>query len=213
MLLLTALLAVSCEREPARPQTPEPASGGGRPRDLNLTTLWTFDGDAPAMTTGDGTWKAVPAPDAPSPPRVLAQEASNDESVFNVALLDGTSRADLELDVKLKAIAGEYDQGGGLVWRAKDVNNYYIARFNPLEDNFRLYKVVDGVRTQLASAKADPTPGWHAMRVTMKGDSIECLLDGKVRVSANDATFKDAGRFGLWTKADARTQFDDLSVR
>ncbi len=206
LLLLAVALAACKEHERA---AAEKVQEEARPTDR----VWTFDKDAPALSAATGAWKVVPAPDAPSPRNVLAQEASNDEAIFNVALLDGTSCGDLDMTVKLKAIAGEYDQGGGVVWRAKDATNYYIARYNPLEYNFRLYRVVDGERSQLASAKADPTPGWHTLRIRMKGDAIECELDGKVRLEAKDSTFPGAGRIGFWTKADARTEFDDLSVR
>lgn len=205
--LLLIVVALSGCKEHGRPAPEErgaPAPSG---------RIWTFDEDAPALSAATGAWKIVAAPDAPSPPNVLVQEASSEEPVFNVALLDGTSFADFDMSVKLKAVAGEIDQGGGLVWRAGDASNYYIARYNPLEDNFRVYKVVAGQRTQLGSAKAAPTPGWHTVRVRMKGDAIECDLDGKVRLEAKDATFQGAGRIGFWTKADARTQFDDLSVR
>jgi len=180
----------------------------------NCAALCSFDGDAmPAYSVGAGTWKRIAAPDAPSSPNVLEQDASNGESIFNIALFDRTDVADVELGVKLKAIGGEIDRGGGLVWRARDARNYYVVRYNPLESNFRLYKVVDGVRAQIAGADAAATPGWHAMRVSMKGDAIVCELDGKVRLEATDATFPHAGRIGLWTKADARTQFDDLWLR
>jgi hypothetical protein len=133
--------------------------------------------------------------------------------VYNVALVEGTRFGDLELRVMLKAVAGEIDRGGGLVWRAKDARNYYIARYNPLEANFRVYKVVDGVREQLGTAEAAVPDGWRALRVRMKGDDIECELDGSVRLHARDATFRDAGAIGFWTKADARTRFDDLVAR
>jgi len=182
-------------------------------RSGNCGAVCSFDAEAhPALTVGAGDWQVVPAPDAPSPPNVLAQEASNADAVFNVALFDfdAVSRRDLELSVRLKAIAGDIDRGGGLVWRAKDVRNYYVARFNPLESNLRVYKVVDGARTELASADAEASPGWHKLRVRMVGDAIACELDGKIRIGLKDGTFPEAGKIGLWTKADARTQFDDV---
>jgi hypothetical protein len=111
-------------------------------------------------------------------------------------------------------VRGKTDQGGGLVWRYVDADNYYIARMNPLESNYRLYKVVNGKRTQLVT-KEDlkvPVGQWHVLAVTMKGDQIECSLDGKKYLEAKDSTFPMAGKVGLWTKADAQTNFDDFSV-
>ena len=144
--------------------------------------------------------------------QVLAQKASNPDETFNVALATDTHFKDLDISVRLKAVAGELDRGGGLVWRARDKDNYYIARYNPLEDNFRVYKVEKGQRTQFASAKVPGDTNWHTLRVTMAGRHITCYLDGKKHLEADDATFPDAGRIGLWSKADARSYFDDLVV-
>ena len=81
-----------------------------------------------------------------------------------------------------------------------------------LEDNYRLYHVVNGQRSELKSADIPHTPGWQTLRVTMTGDHIECYYDGKKYLDAKDSTFKEAGKIGLWTKADAQTHFDDLTV-
>ncbi len=143
---------------------------------------------------------------------MLAQKASNDDDTFNVVLVDGTQHKDVDIRVRLKAVAGELDRGGGLVWRAKDKDNYYIARYNPLEDNFRVYKVQAGKRTQFQSARTLGDTKWHTLRVTMTGTKIACYLDGMKYLEADDATFSEAGRIGLWSKADARSYFDDLKV-
>jgi hypothetical protein len=127
-------------------------------------------------------------------------------------LVNGTLYEDLELSVKMKAIAGKEDRGGGLIWRAKDSKNYYVARFNPLEGNYRLYKVDKGKRTLLKSADVKQTDGWHTLTITMKGHFIQCDYDGKKVLEAKDSTFQSAGQIGLWTKADAQSHFDDLTV-
>jgi len=112
----------------------------------------------------------------------------------------------------MKAVAGEIDQGGGIVWRAKDAKNYYLARYNPLEDNYRLYKVIDGKRTMFLNADIAHSDGWHALRITMSGDQIVCYYDGKKYMEHKDDTLKEAGKIGLWSKADAQSQFDDLTL-
>jgi hypothetical protein len=127
-------------------------------------------------------------------------------------LIAGTHFQDVDLSVRIKAVAGELDQGGGVVWRARDKNNYYIARYNPLEDNFRVYKVEAGKRTQFASAKVPGDKKWHTLRVTMAGPRVHCYLDGARYLDAEDSTFPAAGRIGLWSKADAQSYFDDVSV-
>src|SRR5512143_1725204 len=113
--------------------------------------VWNFDanktGDIPEGFTNEvGEWKVVADETAPSKPNVIAQLAKSSGSTFNVTLVSGTGYKDVDLSVKMKAIAGKEDQGGGLVWHAKDAKNYYVARYNPLEDNYRLYKVDKGRR-------------------------------------------------------------------
>lgn len=170
-----------------------------------------------AAKTGEGegsVWKVVEDASAPKGTRVLAQTSESPAPMFNLCVARDTSFKDVALAVSFKAVKGNTDQGGGLVWRYLDANNYYVARMNPLEDNFRLFKVVNGKRSQIASKDSLEVPAgtWHKMTVTMKGDQIECTLNGKKYLEAKDGTFKQAGRVGLWTKADAQTYFDDFSV-
>jgi hypothetical protein len=101
------------------------------------------------------------------------------------------------------------------MWRYQDANNYYIARMNPLEENYRLYKVIDGKRIQLASAEEIVTKdnAWHRLSIRHVGKKIECFLDGKKVLEAENEQIAQAGKVGLWTKADAHTYFDELTVR
>jgi|GEM_PF-275522 len=163
---------------------------------------------------GLATWQVIADPSAPSSPNVIGiVRTQNRGSTFNIATADGTSYKNLDLSVRVKPISGRGDQGGGPVWRCRDENNYYVARFNPLESNFRVYYVKSGRRRQLQSARVHTKPGsWYTVRVTMIGNHIIAYLDGKKLLEATDNTFKDAGMFGLWTKADAATWFDDLHV-
>jgi len=188
-------------------------TSGAAPPDRPAKRIWDFERDEPGKIAGGFTNEAgrwVVARDGQG--RVLAQEAESDDDTFNVALAEGTKAKDLDLSVRLRAVAGKLDQGGGLVWRAKDARNYYIARYNPLEDNFRVYKVEAGKRTMFRDAKVAGDTGWHTLRVTMFGPRITCYLDGKALLEAEDSTFPDAGRVGLWSKADARSYFDDLTL-
>lgn len=185
-----------------------PLFGGDAPR-----MPCNFEGDKvgelPAGFTSEvGAWSVQI--DAGN--KVVAQQAKSDDRVFNVLLLTAPTARDLDLSVRMKAVAGKLDQGGGLVWRARDKNNYYVVRLNPLEDNFRLYKVEKGKRTMLKTADIKASTGWHTLRVTMKGSHIECYYDGKKYLEADDTTFAEAGRIGLWSKADAQSYFDDLTM-
>ncbi len=187
------------------------AAGGG---DVGVgRRTWDFEKDAPGriasgFTVAVGRWEVSEKGGR----HVLCQRAENEDRTFNLALVDGTSYRDLDLSVRVRAGSGNIDQGGGIVWRAKDARNYYIARYNPLEDNLRVYKVEDGKRTQLDHADAPGDREWHTLRITMKDREILGYLDGKKLLVAEDSTFSDAGMIGLWTKSDARTCFDDLGV-
>jgi hypothetical protein len=174
---------------------------------------WTFDDDASGQiakgfTNEVGQWSVV----ASDKGKALAQAAKNPNAVFNITLISDTNAKDVDLSVRMKAVAGETDQGGGLVWRAADAKNYYLARYNPLEDNYRLYRVVGGKRTLIQNADIAHSDGWHTLRVTMTGDQIACYYDGKKYLESKDTTFTGSGKIGLWSKADAQSQFDDLTL-
>lgn len=145
--------------------------------------------------------------------KVVAQQAINSGSCYNLLVLDKFGYQDFSASVKVKAISGEEDQGGGLVWRYIDRNNYYVARYNPLENNFRFYRVIDSKREELKSADSDIKQGeWFTMTIEMKGNKITCSLNGKTLIESTDDTFRSAGLIGLWTKADAVTYFDDFKI-
>ncbi|NIA31121.1 MAG: DUF1080 domain-containing protein [Actinobacteria bacterium] len=162
---------------------------------------------------GLGSWSVMADPTAPSKPNVLAQTSKKNPGYhFNVAVAEQTHFSDVEIELKFKAIDGQEDQGGGPVWRYKDADNYYVCRANPLESNFRVYKVVDGNRKQLQSAKVDiPANVWHSLKVKNVGNHIQCWYDGKLYLDTTDDTFT-SGKVGLWTKADAVTWFDNVKI-
>jgi hypothetical protein len=167
--------------------------------------------------TGDGSvWKVVKDATAPSKSgHALAQTAASSVKLFNLCIVEDASYRDVEVSVAFKANAGKKDQGGGIVWRYQDANNYYVARMNPLEDNFRVYKVVDGKRSaEFQDAEiVIPAGEWHTIKIKMVGDHIECFLDGKKYLDVKDASITKPGKVGLWTKADAQTSFDQFVVR
>jgi hypothetical protein len=160
--------------------------------------------------TGEGVamWSVVADDTAPSKPNVLKQSG---EASYPICLKDDTSLQDGFVEVKFKAVAGKEDQAGGVIWRAKDSDNYYICRANALEDNVRIYHFVKGKRTQFKGANLTVKPGeWHTLRVEFRGSAFKVIFDGKHLFDAEDVTFKDAGKVGVWTKADSVTLFDDF---
>lgn len=162
----------------------------------------------------EGKWVVMADPTAPSKPHVVAQTSTDSTDYrFPLLIADDGSFKDLELSVKFKAVAGNIDRAGGLVFRLKDANNYYVVRANALEDNLRLYNVGGGRRRQFAGANFKVTSGeWHELKVECVGNKIICYYDGQKKIEATDETFKEGGKIGLWTKADSVTYFDDLRV-
>jgi hypothetical protein len=171
-----------------------------------------------AAQTGKGEgslWKVVADDTVPSKSGyALAQTAEGPSALFNLCIAENTSFKDVELSVSFKAVKGKLDQGGGVVWRLQDADNYYIARMNPLEDNFRVYKVIAGQRIQLGTKEGLKVPAgeWHRIKVTMRGDAIQCFLDDTMHLEAKDDAITKAGKVGLWSKADAQTHFDQFKA-
>jgi hypothetical protein len=172
-----------------------------------------------ATLTGSGNpkWTVESDETAPSKSKVLKQSG---RATFPLLLKDDTSIKDGFIEVKFKAIAGSEDRAAGVVWRATDANNYYVVRANALEDNFVLYKTVNGVRSALnivgrkggyGISVPVPADAWHTLRVDFKGPRFSASFNGKPLFEVDDSTFTEAGMVGLWTKADSVTLFDDMT--
>ncbi len=154
--------------------------------------------------------------------KFLAQvDADNTRARFPVAVLSALTAADVDLSVRFKPVSGRVDQAAGLVWRFQNEDNYYIVRANALENNVVLYKVEKGTRTDLPvkgegrtyGKKAQvPSGQWSTLRVVAAGPRFEVYLNGSRLYEVEDKTFGQAGKVGVWTKADSVTQFDDLTI-
>ncbi len=160
-----------------------------------------------------GKWVVKADKSAPSAPNVLAQTDTDDTDYRFPIAFTGPALKDLHLSVKCKPVSGSVDQGCGLVFRLKDADNYYVTRANALENNVRLYHVVKGKRIQFAGWNGKVTSGvWHELAVDAQADHFQVFYDRNKVIDAHDKTFSDAGKFGLWTKADSVIYFDDLTV-
>jgi hypothetical protein len=157
---------------------------------------------------GDPKWQVVADDSAPSKPNVLKQSG---EATYPVCIKDDTSVKNGFVEVKFKPLSGKEDQAGGVIWRCQDAENYYIARANALEDNVTIYHTVKGKRTEKKRAGMKVSSNeWHTLRVDFHGSHFTVSFDGKKALEWQDDTFKDAGKVGLWTKADSVTLFDDF---
>ena len=161
--------------------------------------------------TGRGSpkWLVEADPTAPSKPNVLKQAGSG---TFPWCVKPDAQLADGYIEVKFKPLSGREDQAGGLVWRWKDGDNYYVARANALENNVSLYYTQNGKRNTLKYVDAPVARNaWHTLRVEFAAKKIRVILDGKQYIEMDDDHFPAAGAVGVWTKADSVTLFDDFS--
>ena len=159
--------------------------------------------------TGSPRWAVEADASAPSAPNVLRQSASG---TFPWCSKKGTSLADGFVEVKFKPEKGRQDQAGGVIWRFRDGDNYYVARANALEDNVSLYYTERGRRNTIKYVNAPvPRNTWHTLRVQFAGTRIKVLLNGKAYIEEQDDHIAGAGAVGVWTKADSVTAFDDFS--
>lgn len=161
------------------------------------------------MGKGTPRWTVETDATAPSKPNVLKQSGT---ATFPWGVKDDTAIADGTVEIRFKPIAGKEDQAGGIVWRWKDADNYYVARANALEGNVSLYHTTKGVRHAIVYQDVPVAPNsWHTLRVDFKGTAIEVTLDGKTCIKAQDSHIAGAGKAGVWTKSDSVTLFDDFS--
>lgn len=183
------------------------------------STLVSFD-DTPAGSlpkdweggvTGSGApkWAVMKAEDAPSKPNVLAQTG---EGAYPFCVNRSASLENGFVEAKFRPISGQEDQAGGLIWRFRDGDNYYVARANALEDNVTIYHAVKGKRVVFKNVNMKVAGGvWHTLRVDFKGSHFVVTFNGQKALDAYDTTFSGPGAVGVWTKADSVTHFDDFT--
>jgi hypothetical protein len=167
--------------------------------------------------SGDPKWTVESDATAPSKSKVVKQSGG---ATYPLLLKNDSSIKDGFVEIKFKAIAGSQDRAAGIVWRAKDANNYYVTRANALEDNVVLYKTVNGIRSPLdivgrkggygTNIKV-PSDIWHSLRIDFNASRFRVSFNGKQLFEVEDSTFADAGKIGLWTKADSVTLFDQIT--
>jgi len=185
---------------------------------VNDTVGATPKGWTATMTgPGQSKWTVEEDSTAPSKSKVVKQSG---RAAYPLLLKNGTSVTDGFVEVQFKAVSGTEDRAAGVVWRAKDANNYYVVRANALEDNVVLYKTVDGRRSSLDivgriggyGAKVPvPADRWHTLRVEFAGSRFKVIFNAQAVFEVEDRTFSEAGQVGLWTKADSVTVFDNVS--
>jgi hypothetical protein len=164
-----------------------------------------------SAVTGSGSakWSVEQDSSAPSKPNVLKQSGVG---TFPICIYETAKLKDGFVEMKFKPIEGKEDQAGGVIWRVQDSNNYYIARANALEDNVTIYHTIGGKRVAFKSINTKVKSGvWHTLRVDFEGNKFTVTFDGNKVIEATDQSFPNAGKVGVWTKADSVTLFDDFT--
>lgn len=200
--------------------TPYEPTSGGAPIPAGTGEIHGFDFEADE--TGQlpdtfvhvlGDWVVANDEGASSGSRVLRQSGEFASPDFPRVLLESLTFADPRVSVRCRMDAGDVDQACGLLFRARDSENYYVTRANALEGNIRLYRVVEGERQEFASADREVSAGaWHTLEVRVDGSRITVSWDGVESIAESDETFSEPGKVGIWVKADSITSFDDFEV-
>jgi hypothetical protein len=152
---------------------------------------------------------------AATQPYVMAQvsdEPGADRAPL--AILDSPTLRDGDVSVRIKPVGGHEDQGGGLVWRYRDANNYYLVTAGALSGRLSVFKVMNGKRIPISrGVKYDfPLNDWSILKVSARGTSFQVYVDHRRAIQGTDDTFPGPGRVGLCTAADSVTYFDDFRV-
>lgn len=138
----------------------------------------------------------------------VTQINHDDAKQLNILWTDARKLQNGMVEGKVKVISGEDDQGGGLIWRVKDKQNYYLARYNPKVGDFRVYKMVDGQVEALATVEVTGAEsGWDTIRIEHDGEAIVAYFNEEKVAEVSDGSLPDAGGVGYWTKGDAASAF------
>jgi hypothetical protein len=206
MKLLTGLLVFGFTATAVRVVNFDNAALGKAPP--GWTVAMTNHGRAPQ-------WEVRRDGSAPTQPYVLAQVAADPVGDrCPLAIWDGASLRDGEVSVRMKPLSGHEVEAGGIVWRYRDPNNYYLARANATDKNVQVFKVVNGIRVPLmAGVRHDITPNeWSTLKVWARGNRFQIYIDHRRVLQGQDSTFTGPGKVGLWTVADSVTYFDDFRI-
>jgi hypothetical protein len=206
MKLFVGLLALGLSANALRVVNFDNAALGKTPP--GWTVAMTNHGRAPQ-------WEVQVDRSAPTQPYVLAQLAGDSSGDrYPLAIWDGASLRDGEISVRIKPVGGREVQAGGIVWRYRDENNYYLARGNAIDQNVQVFRVEHGKRVALIAGVHHEFPAhqWSILKVTVRGNRFQVYVDHRRIIQVQDGTFTGAGKVGLWTVGDSVTYFDDFRV-
>jgi hypothetical protein len=145
----------------------------------------------------------------------LVHRADPAASGFALAVVDRPAPDDLTVSGRLKF--GGAARVGGLVWRYRDDQNYYMLLLDLNRAALSVYRITAGVRVQLDTRdelELDVS-AWHTVKVSHTGSEIRVMLGGVRVFDEQDrrADHRDGqGRVGFVATGASEVLFDDLQV-
>lgn len=169
----------------------------------------------PVLSAGRPLWRVYVDLFAPSPKLVLIQSSALAEADhYPIALLREVKAESPKLAVSFKLLGGDRARSAGLLWRARDKDNYYAVLANGLHHDVRLLLMKRGRPVELATAKsAFDDKEWNSLEVSVQGDRILAWLNDRLVLEARDQNLVASGRLGLVTHADTIAVFDDFHIQ
>lgn len=220
------LVESAAESKPELATVPR-AAEAGLPSPTHSARSYGFEEAAPGSVPAGFTlfshgpgrpavWQILAVEQAPEGNHVFAQLDDDDTNHrYNLALSPDPALDDVTVSVRGKAVSGTRDRSFGVVARWQPDGSYYLARCNtsPWGSNLRIYRFIAGARQQLAEAEVDAKPNeWYTLALTIRGDALTAQWAGRDVLSIRDPQIPAAGRCGVWTKAEAVSYFDALTV-
>src|SRR5262245_59439183 len=138
IILLSAFFlgGIGCKKAPPPPPPPPGKAASGTVNfDSAPAGALPLGWQAGVTGTGEPVWSVEVDNTAPSRPNVLKQSA---QGTFPWCVKKDALFSEGFIEVRFKPISGAEDQAGGLVWRWKDGDNYYVTRANALENNLAI---------------------------------------------------------------------------
>jgi hypothetical protein len=121
-----------------------------------------------------------------------------------VGLGQGDGGAQVRLD--------KVTNGAGLVFRYIGPYNYWAVVAVPEVATWNVIKVVDGDQEVVGNTGQSPTADGTTVGVRLRGDTIEVIVNGRVRKTIVDDFQVDAGKVGITARGPASgdTRWDDF---
>ena len=173
------------------------------------------DGCEPELTGGGGPvkWEVRIERLLPDGKALVETSRRNQEDRYPLCVADLPLAKNAEVELEFVTRTGTLARTAGIVLRFADAQDYYVVRADALAGDVRLLRVINGMQSQLANAKAVVVQAKpNHLKVRLVDDTFTVWLAGKKLFEHRDSAITTAGRFGVWSRADSVTSFGDLFI-